>query len=505
MAETRVDLRHLLEDIRDSYPCPAEEAILSELIANSLDSGCSRIDIAVEPEQHRLTFVDNGESMAPKQFEQYHDIAATTKVRGRGIGFAGVGAKLALLVCREVLTEARRSRRCLASRWWLEDNYRAPWEETAPLGIVQGEKGTGVRLHFSRDAASVLLSADGVREIVRRYFYPLLDHEFAKVLCQIYPDGVAISVNGERVAVPPIDTKAAEYFVVRRGRQRKPIGIGFLVKSTRRLPEDRRGLAISTFGKVIKRGWEWLGITPVNPSMLTGLVEVPELVQCLTTNKCDFMRDPNSLQKYYKFRKGIQDAVTNVLENFGERREPEARPDRTIRRLQREIDGVVADILPDFPELAPLFGRRRAQAGEAAIAPDKEGKIVTNPAGIGDGGVEKSSAGEPGETDDAPHTGEPLSAGVSGKRASGSRQHRRRPGLMIGFDTETGGDNLAWLRGETLYINALHPAYKRVHGTSLANLYITFAVATTLSVHVEADRAPLDLMQRFMAAWGEAK
>lgn len=76
---------------------------------------------------------------------------------------------------------------------------------------------------------------------------------------------------------------------------------------------------------------------------------------------------------------------------------------------------------------------------------------------------------------------------------------------MIGFDTETGGDNLAWLRGETLYINALHPAYKRVHGTSLANLYITFAVATTLSVHVEADRAPLDLMQRFMAAWGEAK
>ncbi len=504
MAETRVDLRHLLEDIRDSYPCPAEEAILSELISNSLDSGCSRIDITVEPEQQRLTFVDNGESMTPRQFEQYHDIAATTKVRGSGIGFAGVGAKLALLVCREVLTEARRPRRCLASKWWLESNHRAPWEETASLGIISGEKGTGVRLHFSRDAVSVLLSADGVRGIIQRYFYPLLDHEFARVLCHIYPEGIAVSVNGERVTVPPIDTRAAEYFVVRRGRQSKPIGIGFLVKSTRRLPEDRRGLAISTFGKVIKRGWEWLGVTPINPGMLTGIVEVPELVQCLTTNKCDFMRDPNNLQKYYKFRKGIQDAVTGILDNFGERREPETGPDRTIRKLQKEIDGVVAEILPDFPELAPLFGRKRPGPDGSGLAAEGGGEIVAGEAGGRDNGDET-----PVEQEGGPESGpdrmriEP--AGLSGERASRGEPRRRRPGLMIGFDTETGGDHLAWLRGNTLYINALHPAYKRVQGTGSANLYITFAVATALSVHVEVDRAPLDLMQRFMAAWGEVK
>jgi hypothetical protein len=506
MAETRVDLRHLLEDIRDTYPCPAEEAILSELIANSLDSGCSQIDIMVEPEQHRLTFVDNGESMTPRQFEQYHDIAATTKVRGRGIGFAGVGAKLALLVCREVMTEAKRPRGCLASRWWLEDDYRAPWEETASLGLVPGAKGTGVRLHFKLDGRSVLLSAEGVKDIIRRYFYPLLDHEFAKVLDHIYPDGVVVSVNGERVTVPPIDTKAAEYFVVRRGRQKRPIGIGFLIKSARRLPEDRRGLAVSTFGKIIKRGWEWLGITPVNPGMLTGIVEVPELVQCLTTNKCDFMRDPTSLQRYYKFRKGIQDAVMEVLENLGERREPEARPDRTIRKLQKEIDGVVAEILPEFPELAPLFGRKRPGSGGPGMALDHEGGIVAGEAcaGVDDGEppVAEAEGDTPGSGTDRMRE---EVAGFSGERASRREHRRRRPGLMIGFDTATGGDSLAWLRGDTLYINALHPAYKRVQGTNSANLYITFAVATTLSAHVEADRAPLDLMQRFMAAWGEVE
>jgi hypothetical protein len=503
MAETRVDLRHLLEDIRDSYPCPMEEAILSELIANSLDSGCSRIDIMVEPEQHRLTFIDNGESMTPKQFEQYHDIAATTKVRGRGIGFAGVGAKLALLICREVVTEARRPRRCHASRWWLESDYRAPWEETPSLGIVPGEKGTGVRLNFKGDAASVLLSADDVKEIVQRYFYPMLDHEFAKVLCHIYPDGVTMTVNGERVTVPPIDAKAAQYFVVRRGRQRKPIGIGFLVRSVKRLPEDRRGLAISTFGKVIKRGWEWLGVTPLNPGMLTGVVEVPELVKCLTTTKSDFMRDPTSLQKYYKFRKGIQDAVIGVLEDLGERREVEPRPDRTIRRLQREIDGVVAEILPDFPELAPLFGRKRPGPGERGLAADEEADIVAGTPGDRDTSPEAPPEGGPAEPESGHDRAEIEPAGLSGDHASRREPRRRRPGLMIGFDTETGGDHLAWLRGETLYINALHPAYRRVHGTGLANLYVTFAVAVTLSSHVEAGRAPMDLMQRFMAAWGE--
>ena len=42
MAETRVDLLHLLEDLRDAYPGAVEETILTEVVANSLDSGATR-------------------------------------------------------------------------------------------------------------------------------------------------------------------------------------------------------------------------------------------------------------------------------------------------------------------------------------------------------------------------------------------------------------------------------------------------------------------------------
>ena len=44
-----------------------------------------------------------------------------------------------------------------------------------------------------------------------------------------------------------------------------------LERHDRPLPEDRQGIAISTFGKVIKRGWDWLGLTPAAPARVSGL------------------------------------------------------------------------------------------------------------------------------------------------------------------------------------------------------------------------------------------
>ena len=49
MGETRVDLLHLLEDLRDAYPGAIEETTLTEIVANSLDSGASEIALATDP------------------------------------------------------------------------------------------------------------------------------------------------------------------------------------------------------------------------------------------------------------------------------------------------------------------------------------------------------------------------------------------------------------------------------------------------------------------------
>src|ERR1044071_8912438 len=107
MGETRVDLLHLLEDLRDAYPGSLEETILTEIVANSLDSGACRIKIETDPAQSRLTVIDDGSGMRRQELARYHDIAASAKSRGEGIGFAGVGIKLGLLVSEEVVTETR--------------------------------------------------------------------------------------------------------------------------------------------------------------------------------------------------------------------------------------------------------------------------------------------------------------------------------------------------------------------------------------------------------------
>src|SRR5215475_11101323 len=124
MGETRVDLLHLLEDLRDAYPGAIEETILTEVVANALDSGATLIALETDPAAATLTVVDDGQGMRRRELARYHDIAATTKTRGQGIGFAGVGIKLGLLVSEDVVTEARRGHQHVATTWGLTSRQR---------------------------------------------------------------------------------------------------------------------------------------------------------------------------------------------------------------------------------------------------------------------------------------------------------------------------------------------------------------------------------------------
>ena len=63
MGETRVDLVHLLQDLREAYPGSIEETIVTEMVANALDSGASVIEIFTDSTEPSLTLVDNGVGM----------------------------------------------------------------------------------------------------------------------------------------------------------------------------------------------------------------------------------------------------------------------------------------------------------------------------------------------------------------------------------------------------------------------------------------------------------
>jgi len=166
MGQTRVDLQHLLEDLRDAYPDAIEETILSEVVANALDSGGASIRVLTDPTEKTLVVVDDGSGMSRRELARYHDLAASTKTRGEGIGFAGVGIKLGLLVAEAVLTETRRGPVHVASRWHLASRHKAPWRWVEPPGWV-GERGTAVGLRL-RNPLSPLLDAGYLEGCLRR-------------------------------------------------------------------------------------------------------------------------------------------------------------------------------------------------------------------------------------------------------------------------------------------------------------------------------------------------
>jgi hypothetical protein len=74
MGETRVDLLHLLEDLRDAYPGTPEETLITEIVANSLDSGARTIALATDPAARTLTIVDDGRGMRRRELARYQRI-----------------------------------------------------------------------------------------------------------------------------------------------------------------------------------------------------------------------------------------------------------------------------------------------------------------------------------------------------------------------------------------------------------------------------------------------
>ena len=515
MGETRVDLHHLLEDLADAYPGDLDETILTEIVANALDSGATRIAFTIDPTASTFTAVDNGGGMRRSDLRRFHDIAATSKTRGDGIGFAGVGIKLGLLVSDNVLTESRRGKDHLATTWALAGRQRAPWRWIPPLGIVQGEHGTAVRLSLPT-ALSPLLDAAYVENALRRHFEPLFDAALADVLAEHYPHGVELSINSRVLA--GMDTRAqgsdAAPVAIRIGRRRKPSAFGYLLRETVPIPDELRGVAISTFGKVIKRGWDWLGVIPAEPSRVRGIVEAPALAGSLTLNKVDFIRSGSRGATYLAYRKALQEAVSNQLEAWGDDNE-KAEPvrHRAARPVERDMEQVLVDLARRFPLLTTLVeprpgGKRRMAIGRLETGADGS---LPLPLSLGTDDTEAEAARsspsapspneEPGKTSSDSERVPPRSIELPSSRGA---KRPGRLGLTIQFEARPGDADLGRLVESTVWVNDAHPAYRRAVASRSEGYHLALTVAMTLSTVAVEPVQQHAFVTAFLARWGEA-
>jgi hypothetical protein len=541
VGETRVDLQHLLEDLRDAYTGALEETILTEVVANGLDSGATRIRLLTNRADATLTFVDDGRGMQRRELARYHDVAASTKARGEAIGFAGVGIKLGLLVSREVVTETRRGAVHVATRWHLASRHRAPWKWIPPPGLMAA-RGTAVRLTLTNQL-SPLLDAGFLEETVRRHFEPLFDPAFDDLLRRHYRDGVAFEVDGRELTRAEAPRSERVSISVRLGRRRTPSASGFIERNTL-LPADREGIAISTLGKIIKRGWDWLGLAPAARAHITGLIEAPDLAACLTLSKNDFIRTGARGASYLAYRKAIQEVVSRQLAEWGDARHAEGRP-RTVR-LERDLERVLEDLADDFPLLRSLVDRRAGgqkqlpmpgrgdervpaslfvnvpagheSEGEGSLSTPAESATVEPPVGESLPKPESS----PRSPELPPSGGQSLPENESRAGQDGQRQARiagaagildtvvgrRRParyGLLVQFESRPADSELGRLVDSTIWINEAHPAYTRAVASRSLGYHTALAVALALAPLAVEARDEHTFITQFLAHWGSAQ
>jgi hypothetical protein len=320
------------------------------------------------------------------------------------------------------------------------------------------------------------------------------------------------------------------------GRRRIPSVRGFLERHPA-LPADRAGIAVSTFGKVIKRGWDWLGLAPAAHAQVSGLIEAADLAACLTLSKNDFVRTGPRGATYLAYRKAIQEVVSRQLAEWGDARDGSAHP--KTARLERDLERVLEDLSEAFPLLRSLVDRRAGgqkrlpmpgRGDEPAPAPlfasvfadDTAGRSEA-PTSTAEGGTveqtDGSGASRPPAGEVVPHQEAPVpeheepgpnaqphhgraAASIGALDSVRGRPRPARYGLLVQFESRPDDPELARLVDSTIWINDAHPAYTRAIATRSVGYHTALSVALALApLAVEASEEHA-FITRFMAHWG---
>jgi len=301
--DSNVNFRNLIRDLKDMYTYDVSEVIVTELVANSLDAHSTRIMIDYEPNKKILIITDNGDGMTHDQFIKYHDLAAGTKSRGTGIGFAGVGAKISFNIADLVITETRSNSFEGGSKWQLlhdEGNDILKWEDIIPSHLIG--HGTRIEIHFSQSSQIQYNTTQELNILIKRHYLPLLDHEFLNLYSNLnFYEYLNFYINGDIISPINIiqEFKLDNIQKLPIKKSNKLIGYGIFGLSQYEYPlgEDFCGILISVHGKIIKS--ELFNQFPGKEGpRIFGLVEVPELVKFVNTAKNDFIRSRGKLKEF---------------------------------------------------------------------------------------------------------------------------------------------------------------------------------------------------------------
>lgn len=495
---SKVNARHLLDDLADSYSYLLEEAVLVELIANALDAKCRQVSINADVAEGLLTIEDDGTGMNEIEFQRYHDLAESRKERGRGIGFAGLGAKLAHKVAAKVISETRSTTYQGASEWQFKGDD-LEWKPVRRRTLKT--TGTRITLRIERQRRR-MLSEEFIITTIKRHYGPLLDTFLSQIYIweSIYPDGVTFMVNGKELDKCPLTPdevvqQRTEIDVYSSAKKR--VGRAVFILTRKPMAENEQGIALATYGKVVRR--DHLNIPSREPHRIVGWFESPALVECLTTNKQDFIDHDKLGDRFRRIRRELQHAFEVWLKDIGQAPETGQR-----QRAPRQLEAETAKVLRQIPELRFLFARRTI---EDVVTPNSPGDTPLMPstmfqqvAGTGSG----TSAGEGDSVYPGDEEGPVFQPAAGGTRKGGAERRSLRGTPRIVRVADAARMDIGWVDGDSIVINTGHPTYtasaRQRHTSYHERVAVYYALCQEAPIPAERR---LSLFNQALTEWGK--
>jgi len=487
------DWKKLIQDFRDQFPYDPLTALIVETFANSIDAKATTIDIQVENNTYKI--LDNGNGMAPYEFKEYHNVASLTKRRGETIGFAGVGAKVFLDRAEHTITETK-SRNFNGATHWAFYAESLEWEPVVALNKVNYPTGTYVEVKLRTDEDISKLNPQFVKKALQQYYNAILLG---------YYHTKTVTINGREIEpwqVPEGEVDKRKEFELRYGGHRVK---GFLVKSTKALPEEFQGPFVVVYGKTVMQ-W-WFHQFPLSGETFYGLILADHLIDILRTSKSDFER---TSMLWKKFHGKMGQVLSKWLDEIGAK--PRLAPLPTdLDQLSRELERSINQLLR-MPELAELANTIFQNIVQRAVAIRSESG---EPIGAETEGMQKTTGtlGGSGVGEGVDTAGEDEGKGVaedkSGLTPIERVRRRLRGGVKIGYDEQPGNPSEGWIDPgrQAIIINIGHSAWKVADGLTLqarderVRVYHMLRAVFSTLVEESGVESPRETLAKLFSSW----
>jgi hypothetical protein len=485
-----------MENIREHYTIPIEEAAIVENVDNCIDEDYHTICFNTTGEDLEILML--GDGMTEEVFcKILTKIAATTKFeerRGTSLGRYGWGMKISMYVGDRVIVETKCDSYHAAQSWRLVD---------------------GIPKHRKIDTIKNLTENFSIVQIkLKSEFKHMSNPEFLeRVLQRYYPTvlgGAKVAgKNGKRELRVLIDSKQCcppreiEY------EKKKPLAArvdgepvnGYVILAKDELDKEDQGIKIIVNGRKIMT--DFFGVWGDKNDRVTGYLHADILVGDLGTDKTAIKR---TTSHWRELNEKVAIQLTEFMKEIRAVRE-EKLPEKEFKQIQLEINA----ILKNFPELQELAKKAGISLSQDALFPKESGDIPTTlePGSTGEHGTKPGSGGGRGVPVQPGDRSSKAPSDTPGDRRA-TLKPRRRGGLNIYPRPEPEVREEAWFSpGEGLIIaNCSFPTFKKAEKTQNRSYHmVRVGLEALLSYAADNGYIEKDKFKEYrldvLAKWGE--